>query len=245
MRRLFIEGELSENIIIRGADAHHLMHVMRAKAGQEITIVDGSSHIGRAELVEFTADTVTARLVERLEADTESPIAIELAQCLLKGDKPEFIVQKAVELGIVRIWPLVSANCVVRYDAKKSAARRSRWQRIAEEAAKQCGRTALTEVREIFSLEAWLEQVTADEDHLLLFCYENEDRQGLRACLRETRARHICLVIGPEGGFTLDEAELLRQHGARSVTLGPRILRAETAAVAAMSAVQYELGDLG
>ncbi|MBR6343622.1 MAG: RsmE family RNA methyltransferase, partial [Selenomonadaceae bacterium] len=115
MRRLFIEGELSENIIIRGADAHHLMHVMRAKAGQEITIVDGSSHIGRAELVEFTADTVTARLVERLEADTESPIAIELAQCLLKGDKPEFIVQKAVELGIVRIWPLVSANCVVRY----------------------------------------------------------------------------------------------------------------------------------
>ena len=244
MRRLFIPGTLEDIIEITGPDAHHLMHVMRAKAGQEFVVVDGSSHVGRVELLSFTAEKVTAKLVERLSNNTESPIDIVLAQCLPKGDKMELIAQKAVELGITSIQPLRSRNSVVRYDEKKSADRQNRWQKIVNEAAKQCGRTEIPEILPIIELTDWLDALELDEEHMLIFCYENEANQKLKACLKNSRARRVMLLIGPEGGFSLEEAELLLAGGAKSVSLGPRILRAETAAIAAMSIIQYELGDI-
>lgn len=244
MRRLFIPGNLEETIEIKGSDAHHLMHAMRAKAGQEFIVVDGSSHVGRVELIAFTAETVTAKLVERLSNNTESPIDIVLAQCLPKGDKMELIAQKAVELGITAIQPLRSRNSVVRYDERKSADRQNRWQKIVNEAAKQCGRTEIPEVFPIMELTGWIEGLELDDEHILVFCYENEANQSLKACLCGSMAKHVMLLIGPEGGFSLEEAEKLLSKGARSVSLGPRILRAETAAIAAMSIIQYELGDI-
>ena len=118
------------------------------------------------------------------------------------------------------------------------------WQKIADEAAKQCGRTEIPEVFSIRGLEEWLRQLELGEGDLLLFCYENEEQQNLKACLRASDAKRVILLIGPEGGFSLEEAEMVFSKGAKSVTLGPRILRAETAAIAAMSMVQYELGDI-
>ncbi len=245
MRRIFLKDELSENITITGPDAHHLMHVMRAREGQELLVVDGCSHLGRVVLTGFTPDCVQARLLERLQDHTESPASIELIQCLPKGDKLELIIQKATELGIIRIQPLLSTNCVVRYDARKAENRRIRWQRIAEEASKQCGRRIQPAVQELKLLKEWIQEIQLENDYPLLFCYENEEQQALRDCLRSSPVQHLRLLIGPEGGFTLEEADLLLSHGAKSVTLGPRILRAETAAIAAMSIAQYELGDLG
>lgn len=244
MRRLFYKGLLADTIEITGSDAHHLMHVMRAKAGQEVTVVDDEGSVARMAMTAFREDAVTLVLQERLAANTESPLELVLAQCLLKTDKMDYVVQKAVELGVTEIIPVRSHNCVVRYDAKKAAARQSRWQKIAEEAAKQCGRTALTEVAPITDLSALL-QSYGGENTEIVFCYENEDETTVKSCLQAVKGKRLILLIGPEGGFTLDEAAQVQSAGGRAVTLGPRILRAETAAVAAVTVAQYENGDLG
>ena len=230
MRRLFLKGLLENEVTITGDDAQHLMYAMRAKPGDEVILVDDTGAVGRMELTGFTADSVTMRLVEHLEADTEPPIDLVLAQCLPKGDKLELIIQKAVELGAIAVQPLASRNCVVRYDAKKVA-------------AKQCGRTRVPEVLSVRPLADWLKQPA---ESALLFCYENEDQQPIKAALRALPedVRRITVLIGPEGGFSLPEAAAITEAGGQSVTLGPRILRAETAAIAAMSIVQYEKGDL-
>jgi len=245
MRRLFYKGLLADTIEITGSDAHHLMHVMRAKAGQEVTVVDDEGSVARMEMTAFREDAVTLVLKERLAANTESPLELVLAQCLLKADKMDYVVQKAVELGVTEIVPVKSHNCVVRYDAKKAAARQARWQKIAEEAAKQCGRTALTEVAPITDLSSLLKENSGMEDTEIVFCYENEDETTVKSCLQAAKGKRLILLIGPEGGFTLDEAQAVQEAGGRAVTLGPRILRAETAAVAAVTVAQYENGDLG
>lgn len=243
MRRLFYKGKLADTIEITGADAHHLMHVMRARPGQQILVVDDENQVGRMEMTAFREDAVTLALKEHLDADTESPIELVLAQCLLKSDKMDWVVQKAVELGAVGVIPVRSRNCVVRYDAKKAAARCVRWQKIADEAAKQCGRTALLQVSPVVGLSDFLAAEHKAGDALIFF-YENENEQTLKRCLGSVAVKRIVLLIGPEGGFSLDEAQEVERSGGRSVTLGPRILRAETAALAAVTAVQYELGDL-
>lgn len=245
MRRLFYKGLLADTVEITGSDAHHLMHVMRAKAGQEIILVDDENQVARMEMTGFREDAVTLTLRQRLEADTESPIDLVLAQCLLKSDKMDMVVQKAVELGAVGVIPLRSQNCVVRYDAKKAAARQQRWQKIADEAAKQCGRTALLTVEPVTDIQAFIAAEKDQEDSALVFFYENEDQQTLKDYLGQLKAKRIVLLVGPEGGFTLDEAKAVEEAGGKSVTLGPRILRAETAALTALSVVQYECGDLG
>ncbi|MCR5758582.1 MAG: 16S rRNA (uracil(1498)-N(3))-methyltransferase [Selenomonas sp.] len=245
MRWLFYKGKLADTIEITGSDAHHLMHVMRAKAGQKVTVVDDAGQVAAMEMTAFREDAVTLTLLERLAADTESPLELVLAQCLLKADKMDYVVQKAVELGVTSIIPVKSHNCVVRYDAKKAAARQSRWQKIAEEAAKQCGRTSLTEVLPICELAVLLQENSHAEDTEIVFCYENEEEHAVKSCLQAARGKRLILLIGPEGGFTLDEAAQVQEAGGKAVTLGPRILRAETAAVAAITVAQYENGDLG
>ena len=245
MRRLFYKGLLADTIEITGSDAHHLMHVMRAKAGQEVTVVDDEGSVARMEMTAFREEAVTLVLKERLAANTESPLELVLAQCLLKADKMDYVVQKAVELGVTEIVPVKSHNCVVRYDAKKAAARQQRWQKIAEEAAKQCGRTSLTEVTPITDLSNLIRENSDTEDTEIVFCYENEDETTVKSCLQAAKGKRLILLIGPEGGFTLDEAQAVQEAGGKAVTLGPRILRAETAAVAAVTVAQYENGDLG
>ena len=244
MRRLFLPGKLADTVTLTGSDAHHLGYTLRARVGERCVVVDAERAVASMEIVGFTADTVTLRLVERLAADTESPIRLTLCVCLLKSDKMEFVVQKAVELGAAKVQPLGSENCVARYDGKKAEARRERWQRIADEAAKQCGRTALLEVAPILPFGEWL-AARPEEDCTAFFCYEAEERKTLGAWLAETQDEAFTVIIGPEGGFSPAEAEQAKAAGLAAVTLGPRILRAETAAVAALAIVQHVKGDLG
>lgn len=244
MRRLFLPGRLADMVTLSGSDAHHLGYTLRARIGERCVVVDAERQVASMEITGFTADTVTLRLLERLEADTESPIRLTLAVCLLKSDKMDFVVQKAVELGAAKVQPIESENCVARYDRKKSEARRERWQRIADEAAKQCGRTALLTVAPILPFGEWIRS-RPDEDGAAFFCYEAEKEKSLGAWLTETQCDAFTALIGPEGGFTPDEAEQARAVGFAVVTLGPRILRAETAAIATMAIVQHVKGDLG
>ncbi len=242
MRRLFYRGMLEDTVEITGRDAHHLMHVLRAKTGDEVVVVDDVNRAARMEMTAFSAEAVILRRKEWLDLPPESPLKIALAQCLLKSDKMDFVVQKAVELGAATLIPIGSRNCVVHYDEKKREDRRKRWQRIADEAAKQCGRRALMEVEPIEELSSFLADRRQGK---LLFCYENETGRSVREYLGNLKESRLILLIGPEGGFTPGEAEAIEEAGGASVTLGPRILRAETAAVAALVMAQYEKGDLG
>lgn len=274
MRRIFIKANLADKLVIDGSDGFHLSRVMRAKLGDHIVVADDVGQVGEYEITGFgtggsedgglgkvqlaeaqlhgaNGAVVELSLVERLEEWTESPIELVLAQCLPKGDKLELITQKATELGVNRIVPLVSENCVVKYDAKKSKARQERWQKIANEAGKQCGRTILPVVEPIQNLKQWLtdmanEAQKSEKKICLCMCYENEEQQGIKEFLQAHRSEEsFIFIVGPEGGFSLAEAHLAQELGIASVSLGTRILRAETAAIATAAIIQYENGDLG
>ena len=159
MRRVFIDGLLADEIKISGTDGHHIMHVLRAKIGQKLVVVDASQMIAEAEIIAFANGEITLKCLKQMDANTEAPIEVVLAQCLPKADKMDFIAQKAVELGVSSIVPVISTNCVVKYDAAKQIARRTKWQKIADEAAKQCGRTIQPVVEPIIRLKEVLENL--------------------------------------------------------------------------------------
>jgi 16S rRNA (uracil1498-N3)-methyltransferase len=242
VRRFFIPGILSSQVSLVGDDAHHIMHVLRAKIGQKLIVVDAERQVAEMEITEFRSDTVELNCLRHMDADTEPEIEVTLIQFLPKGDKMDFVVQKAVELGASRIVPVAGMNCVVKYDAAKRQARQKKWQKIADEAAKQCGRTLQPEVMAVTNLKEVLEN---PEKALLFMCYEGVSRQTIGDFLAQAENERIGLLIGPEGGFSPEEVELCQQHGVQTVTMGPRILRTETAALAALSIVMYQKGDLG
>ncbi|WP_289128768.1 16S rRNA (uracil(1498)-N(3))-methyltransferase [uncultured Megamonas sp.] len=243
MRRLFIDECLSEDITIKGDDAKHLLYAMRVRPEQVFTIVDRESKVAQAKVISCTSDTVQLKLLQYIEdADTEAPIEVVVAQCLPKGDKMEFIVQKAVELGASSVVPVVSRHCVVKYDDKKKLARQQKWQKIADEAVKQCGRTIKPTVEAIVSLE----QLAKDyADYTRFICYEAEDKQSFKEMLQSADSKKYLILIGPEGGFAPEEVQLCKDAGFKSISMGKRILRAETASIAALTIVMYEKGDLG
>ena len=245
MRRLFYAGALAEEIEITGGDAHHLVRVMRAQSGDEVIVAGGDGRAARMAICGIERDRVHLRRMAYLpQAETRNAEVI-LIQALLKGEKMDFIVQKAVELGAAALYPIETEHVVVRYDAKKAAAKAVRWQKIADEAAKQCGRQALMPVAAIAPLSALLRnpELFGAPDTAVVFCYEGEREQSLRTVLRSVDARRIVLIVGAEGGFSPAEAAAIQAAGAQSVSLGQLILRAETAALSAVAVTQYELGN--
>ena len=185
-------------------------------------------------------EAVTCRVVSCHAADTEPKQSITLFMALPKGDKMEFIVQKAVELGVSRIVPYLSKNCVSRPD--KTEKKVERWRKIAAEAAKQCGRGRLPEVAAVVPVAQAIAQ--AAESETALFFYENEKRTGLHDALAGGVRDTVSLMVGPEGGFDPAEAKAAVDAGLQSVSLGTRILRCETAPIAALAAVLYAGGNM-
>ena len=245
MRRLFYAGALAEEIEITGGDAHHLVRVMRAQSGDEVIVAGGDGRAARMAICGIERDRVHLRRMAYLPQEETRNAEVILIQALLKGEKMDFIVQKAVELGAAALYPIETEHVVVRYDAKKAAAKAVRWQKIADEAAKQCGRQALMPVAAIAPLSALLRnsELFGAPDTAVVFCYEGEREQSLRTVLRSVDARRIVLIVGAEGGFSPAEAAAIQAAGAQSVSLGRLILRAETAALATLSVTQYELGN--
>ncbi|WP_196592759.1 16S rRNA (uracil(1498)-N(3))-methyltransferase [Pectinatus sottacetonis] len=244
MRRLFIDRKMEKKIIITGDDAAHLLYAMRSKPGQYITVVDKEGRIARTSIADCGPQKVDLDFVEWMDkAENESSVNITLMQCLPKGDKMDYIVQKAVELGITCIIPVESQNCVVKYDAAKKEKRCQKWQKTAKEAAKQCGRSTIPEIVPITNLSEGLNHISG---YAACVCYESEANISFKQYLQTHNKKNGYLVlIGPEGGFTAEEIEICRTKKIESVSLGKRILRTETAAVAALSILQYEKGDLG
>ena len=222
-------------------DAHHALNVLRLHAGSRVELIDGGSRwTARIESAEG-GDVLLVR--ESPLPSTETGVSFTLFQGLPKGDKMELIIQKAVELGVSRIVPVAMSRCVVRLDGRDAERKRERWQKIAREAGKQCGRCLIPEVSLPVPLRSLAEWRTRVEE--MAVPWEMNSSYGPLSFVRDhPDIRSLGIVIGPEGGITPDEIGFLSALPSRPVTLGPRILRTETAGLAAVSAFAALYGEM-
>lgn len=256
MHRFFITPEQVDGHAIRLSpeQAHQVTRVLRLRAGQSICVLDGAGRECAALLTEVSPAHVIARAGAWQACEREPHVHLCLALGLLKGEKMDWAVQKATEVGATVIVPLCCARSVVRLREGRADGKTDRWQKIAREAAEQCRRGRVPRVTEPRSLPALLQR--AAEFELLLLADEGEaaplanalrEREHPNALLtsaaREANRLRVLLLIGPEGGFDTEEARLAREAGAVPVSFGPRILRAETAAVVGAALVLHELED--
>lgn len=248
MPRFFVSGESFDKgqVCIRGDDAWHIARSLRMAVGESITVCDPEGNEHACTLEKITDTLVTARIDASRAAEGEMPVAVVLYQALPKGDKMDLIVQKAVEMGASRIVPFVSERCVSRPDGAALAKKCARWQRIALEAAKQCGRGAVPTIGEPLTYAQML--AAAGEAALGCFCYEGEGTLSMKTLLEKERTslladgsrKNISLVIGSEGGFSEREAALAKDAGISLCGLGKRILRCESASGFALACIAYE-----
>lgn len=247
MPRFFINSNdiFDDNINITGEDYNHIKKVLRLRVGENITLSDGMGNEYLAEIKGFGDGFANAGIIERYQNITEPPIVVTLYQGLPKSDKMDFIIQKSVELGITRIVPVITERTVVKLDGEKDKAKKcERWNRISQEAAKQCNRGIIPKIEVPVSFKEALRQ--AKDTALSLIPYEKETKSTLKQILnKSSNISKISVFIGPEGGFTEKEIDEAVNCGINPVTLGPRILRTETAGIAVLSILMYELGDVG
>lgn len=243
MFQFFVEpGQIAQKqVIITGSDVNHIKNVLRMKPGDQVRISDSQGQDYFCEIQEITGEQVMLRMQERC-ADTELPVRITLFQGLPKSDKMELIIQKAVELGIHQIIPVAMKNCVVKLDAKKAKAKQTRWQAIAESAAKQSKRSVIPRVGEVMGFAQAAEQ--AQHMDVKLVPYENQ--RGMAHTREVTgniaKGSEIAVFIGPEGGFSEKEIASLRED-MELISLGNRILRTETAGLAMLAMLIYAIED--
>ena len=241
MHRFFADSSCigSDIITITGDDVKHISKVLRLRAGDEITVCDSCGWDYVCAIEDISQTQVEAKILTKSPNKAESPLHITVYQGLPKSDKMDYIVQKCVELGAVNIVPVATARAVVKlHDEEK---KRTRWQKIALEAAKQCGRGIIPTVSSVTDFGKVIDSL--EPDALNILPYENEDHRKLRQAIAGYNGSKVNIIIGPEGGFDPEEISSAECKGINIVTLGPRILRTETAPIAAISAIMYELGD--
>lgn len=238
--RFFTENISDETAVVSGEDARHISVVLRMRAGDIAVLCDGRGTDFLAELSESSGETCVFRVLERSENLAEPNIRLRLFQAMPKGDKMEFIVQKAVECGAAEIVPFFSKRCVSRPDAKSLAKKLPRYQKIALEAAKQCGRGIVPTVGEAVEFSALPGLVSSENTSILFYeCSETPISKAVSGF-----KQNVDVVIGSEGGFEPDEAETLQRAGFTAVSLGRRILRCETAPIAAISILMNLTGNI-
>jgi len=245
MARFFVHREKIQGTTaaVTGEELEHLRRVLRLTVGDAVILFDDTGWEHDAVIRSLHADRGDLEICRSYEAGKESPLALTLALGLTKGDKMDFVVQKATELGVGWILPFTSSFTVPKLNEQKITKRRERWRKIALSAAKQCGRTQMPEILPLCEFPQMV--AAAGAQQLKLLFWEKERVQTLRRVHdANTGAMEILVVIGPEGGMSSAEAELALARNFYSVHLGRRILRAETAAVTALSLVQFLWGDL-
>ncbi|RJP86259.1 MAG: 16S rRNA (uracil(1498)-N(3))-methyltransferase [Desulfobacteraceae bacterium] len=246
MRRFFIDpSEISKGTpVIEGQDAYHIAGVLRLKPKDHIILVDGTGFEYKAEILSSSKNQVAVSIVEKYAALTESPIGIHVCQGYLKDKKMEMLIRHLTEIGITRWTPVISERSIPQADKKPNPSRIERWHVIAREAVKQCRRTR---VPEITPLTPFQQAVTnsADMDLKIIF-YENATVPFSRSIAPDGHPiTQILVIFGPEGGFSNREIEFARSNGFLVASLGPRILKAETASIAACTLIQHIFGDMG
>ena len=241
MPRFFIDytPAVGSSAVVEGADARHIAGSLRMTAGETLTLCDGAGTDYACTVTAVERERVTLSVDAATPTTTEPTLAVTLYMGLPKGDKMELIIQKCVELGVTAIVPVATARSIVRLDAKDGAKKQARWQKIADEAAGQSGRGILPAVEAPIS---WKQALARWEKEYTLLCYEGGGAPIGRLVTPEDTA--VSLVVGPEGGFDPAEVAAVTDLGGRIATLGPRILRCETAPIAALAVLMEKSGNM-
>ncbi|MFH1148534.1 MAG: 16S rRNA (uracil(1498)-N(3))-methyltransferase [Pseudomonadota bacterium] len=242
MRRFSLQSEIVQGrAVITGSDAHHIRNVLRLRRGGRIDVFDRSGAEYPATILSMTGDRIDILLDEKTCGE-EIRLRISVGQSLLKGQKMDFLVQKLTELGVSAFRPFISERSISRGDMVKMHQKKARWEKISVEAAKQCGRNTLPAIHDVCDFSSLL---TACGRHdLKIIFWEKASDNNLRSILSASDPKEVCVLIGPEGGFPAGEVETAVGAGFLPARLGPCVLRAETAALAVVSIIQYELGYL-
>lgn len=252
MPKFFVKQEqINEDIIkIQGQDVNHIKKVLRAKIGDELQICNSQNGENfLCDIEEIKNEDILCKIKQKIEEKVESNIEVTIFQGLPKADKMEYIIQKSVELGVYDITPVEMKRCVVKLDEKDKNKKQLRWQKISEVAAKQCGRDIIPQINKIINIKNICELIKKYD--IVLVAYENEKQNTLKEQLNLIKEKmeklksdeliKIGIVIGPEGGLEEQDVEILKENGAKIITLGKRILRTETVALNVLSVIMYEL----
>jgi 16S rRNA (uracil1498-N3)-methyltransferase len=245
MRRFFAQAkELSSGrAVIKGPDARHLRTILRVKPGDEIFLFDGQGWDYRAQIVEATSLGISICVLDRLRSVSESSVSIAIGQAVLKGRKMDRIVRQLTELGVTAFLPFLADRSVSRPDAKSLALKTKRWQTIAREALKQCGRFRQPHIAPTVPFETILE-ATRPYDTKILFDCGQADQKAPSPLTSNNAVGSVVGLVGPEGGFSQEEIVMACRSGFVREAVGPRILEADTAAVACAALLQHVFGDL-
>lgn len=225
-------------IILRGREAHHAKDVMRLKAGDEIVVFDGTGKEYASVIDKVLKEELIIKINETFERKTDD-CRLTLVQAVPKLNKMDIIVEKATELGVERIIPVITARTIVQADISKAGLKTERWRKIAVTASKQCGRMTIPEINEILRFEDSFSFLTNHE--LAIIPCLCRGTQSLRAALKDRKAKSAIAFIGPEGDFTEGEVKAARTKGVIPVSLGREVLRSDTAAISVLSVLNYEL----
>ena len=245
MPRFYVPNPLikDELLKIEGSEARHIRRVLRLRAGDEIVVFNGLSKEYEGTIVEVTPSSVVINIQNSSPSTRESPLEISLAQSLLKGEKMDYLIQKATELGIKEIIPFLSSRSIPLLEKSRGLKRYHRWEKIAIEASKQCGRGIVPKIKPLQSYSEMLQVASSDSLHLILW---EEKGVRLKEVLKDSKEKmKIFFIVGPEGGLSIEEVEQAKGMGFLPVILGKRILRSETASLCLLSILQYEWGDIG
>ena len=248
MPKFFVkDNQISNNIInIIGTDVNHIANVLRLKIDDEIQVCNEDKGINyNTKIIEINKEEVKCSILEEIKSKAEAGVHINILQGLPKAEKMELIIQKCTELGVKEITPVEMERCIVKLDSKSANKKQERWRKIAEVAAKQSGRDMIPQINNVTNIKN-ICNILEDYD-IVLVPYENEKNTTLKEILKELPKKDlkIAIVIGPEGGFEEKEIKALEQNDYKIVTLGNRILRTETVAMAMTSVILYELADFG
>ncbi len=243
LTRVYVDAVLTAGSVVELArdTASHLAKVLRARDGDELVLFNGDGREFLGAIDSVRGSRVLASVGECRPVDRESPLAVTLVQCVPRGDRMDFIVQKATELGVSRIVPILSQRSVVRLDARQAESKTAHWRAVAVSACEQCGRNRLPAIDAARPLLHYLGESAPGDALRLVF---EPDRESQARGVSQDPLQRAEIAIGPEGGFEADELEAFRVAGFFRVGLGPRILRTETAAIAALVWLQTRFGDL-
>ena len=245
MHRFFVpsEGFFEKTVTIKGSDVNHIRTVLRMKPGDRIEVIDPQGFRYEIVLAEVEKDLVQGEILSKIAMRTESPVNIRMGQALIKGNAFDLLVRKATELGVHSIVALKTERCVARLAKESQAYRTQRWQRVAEEASKQCGRSRVPEIHStVLSIEEFCQQ-SSDSDLKLVF-WEGEQKSRLQDISAPDSVASIAFLAGPEGGWAAEEIDFLKDQGFQTVTLGPRLLKADAVSLVILALLQHRWGDL-
>lgn len=239
MQKLFVDFEFDEKIVLDEEQSRHIAKSLRMKKGDMITVCNGNGTDYGCIIEEITKTTVTLSVCYKQASESEPSVKVSLYQGVPKGDKMEDIIQKCVELGIFSITPVLTNRSISRPDEKQAAKKQQRYSKIALEAAQQSGRGIVPEINRMIDFKNAVSECEAD---LIIIFYEGGG-QSLKSLIKDN-IESVAIFIGPEGGFEKEEVEAVIEKGGINATLGKRILRTQTAPVAALTSIMLLTGNL-